>query len=74
MTYEQNIRKASKRIESAHRGWLIKGVIISRTRAQAKEAIDMQAEAVRRALKCLSMASDAGIDTYLFSQGLSIVP
>lgn len=76
MTYEQNIRKISNRLEMAHHNWLMKGVIIGRPRAQAKEAIDMQAEAIRKLISYLTTnkVDSSNIDDYLFSQGLILIP
>jgi hypothetical protein len=73
MTYEQNIRKVSKRLEATHRNWLMKGVVMGRTRAQAKEAIDLQAEAVKKALQTWGNHG-CNINEYLFSQGLILMP
>lgn len=73
MTYKQNIRKVSKRLEYAHYELMLKGVIIDRTRAQAKEAIDMQAASIREALSTFGLTGEQAINKYLFSQGLLMI-
>lgn len=74
MIYEQNIRKVTKRLEMAHINWIRKGVHITKKRAQAKEAIDIAAIAVRNCLEKFSLGDENEINEYLFSQGLIIVP
>jgi hypothetical protein len=74
MTYEQNIRKVTKRLEMAHFNSLQKGTLILKGRAQAKESLDITAEAIRKCLNHFSLAESDEINEYLFSQGLIIIP
>lgn len=76
MTYEQNIRVIAKRLDRAHYTWHLQGVQITKQRAQAKEAIELQAEAVRKTIEYLKYNSldRDNIEDYLFTQGLLPAP